>query len=118
MQYRQPMHRSLSMRTTPSSVAKVAPTGQTWTHGGFAQLLQSLGTKKLRMTSRSSGATSGGFLLGALTLSTSTSPFLLMSYRSIQVRKKNDSRGTSFSPFHPSTHPLQPMHLSTSMPMP
>src|SRR3989338_1944736 len=54
MQYLHPMQRLESTRTTPSSVAKVAPTGQTWTHGGFSHWLQSFGTKKLLRTSLSS----------------------------------------------------------------
>src|SRR3970282_1712001 len=112
------MHRSLSMRTTPSSVEKVACTGQTWTHGGFAHWLHSFGTKQVAMTSGSS--CTGGFDLLPLTLmlSTTTSPSFLITYRSTQVLKKNGSCGTSFSALQASTHRLQPMHLSISIPMP
>src|SRR3989304_715158 len=48
MQYRQPMQVLSFTSTTPSSVENVAPTGQTWTHGGCAHWLHSFGTKKLR----------------------------------------------------------------------
>ncbi len=53
-----------------------------------------------------------------LMLSTATSPSFLITYRSIQVRKKKGSAGTSFSALQASTHRLQPMHLSTSTPIP
>ena len=43
MQIRQPIHRSWSMRTVPSGVGKVAPTGQTLTHGGFSHCRQGVG---------------------------------------------------------------------------
>src|SRR6266508_4909810 len=118
MQYRQPMHRLESMSTTPSSVAKVAPTGQTWTHGGCTQWLQSLGTKNVLSTSGSSCDDSFEAFPLTLMLSTTTSPSFLITYRSIHVRKKNASCVTSFSALHASTHRLQPMHLSISMPMP
>ena len=36
----------MSTSTTPSGLSKVAPTGQTWTQGEWAQWLQSFGTKK------------------------------------------------------------------------
>ena len=35
------------MSTTPSGLSKVAPTGQTCTHGECAQWLHSFGTKKV-----------------------------------------------------------------------
>ena len=79
MQYRQPMHRLESTSTTPSSVAKVAPTGHTWTHGGCTQWLQSLGTKNVRSTSASSCAVSFAALLLTLMLSTTTSPSFLIT---------------------------------------
>ena len=45
MQYPQPMHQVRSTSTTPSGAWYVAPTGHTWTQGGFSHWLQSLGTK-------------------------------------------------------------------------
>jgi len=79
------MQRFSSTSTTPSSVAKVAPTGQTWTQGGFAQWLQSFGTKKLLRTFFSfSGEDRSGT---ALTIAeTSTEPSVRITYRSTQVR--------------------------------
>src|SRR3990167_7305746 len=112
------MHRFASTRITPSFVEKVAPTGQTWTQGGLAHWLHSLGTKKLRSTSRSSCVVSRAVLLLTLMPSTVTSRFLVITYRSTQVRKKKGSGGTLFSALQASTHRLQPMHLSISMPIP
>src|SRR3990172_6121239 len=112
------MHRFASTRTTPSCVEKVAPTGHTWTQGGLAHWLHNLGTKKLRRTSPSSWPPSLAPLLFTLRLSTLASPFLVITYRSIQVRKKKGSRGTAFSALQASTQRLHPMHLSISIPMP
>src|SRR5574341_655448 len=112
MQYRQPMHRLRSTRTTPSFVENVAPTGHTWTQGGLAHWLHSLGTKKLLRTSSSSCIISFDALVLMLMLCTTASRSFVITYRSIQVRKKNGSRGTLFSALHASTHRLQPMHLS------
>src|SRR3990172_7004839 len=106
------MHLFASTRTTPSCVEKVAPTGHTWTQGGLAHWLHNLGTKKLRTTSPSSCLICRELLLLTLMLSTTGSPSLVMSYRSIQVRKKKGSRGTAFSALQASTQRLQPMHLS------
>src|SRR3990172_5242031 len=46
MQIRHPMHRSWSIRTTPSGVEKVAATGHTFTHGGFWQCWHGVGRKR------------------------------------------------------------------------
>src|SRR3972149_2344667 len=118
MQYRHPMQRLASTRTTPALVGKVAPTGQTWTQGGCAHWLHSLGTKKVLRTSRSSSGAIRAFLPGTLMLSTVASPSLVITYGSTQVRKKDGSFGTSFSALQASTQRLQPMHLSISIPMP
>ncbi len=58
MQMRQPMQRCWSMRTRPSGVEKVAPTGQTFTQGGFWQCWQGTGTKRVPSPSSSSSNTS------------------------------------------------------------
>src|ERR1039457_3522812 len=66
MQKRQPMHRSLSIRTMPSSRLNVAPTGHTRAHGGLSQWKQGRGSQygavssescilKIRRYSRSAG---------------------------------------------------------------
>src|SRR3990172_12596093 len=117
MQYRHPMHVLLLTRTTPSSVWNVAPTGQTWTQGGFAHWLHSFGTKKLRRIDRSAAesGTPSGFVSTVFTIA---SPFRLMMYRSTQVRGKKGSLGTSVSVLQASTHRVQPMHLSTETPKP
>src|SRR3990172_1670368 len=101
MQYRQPMHRLLLTRTTPSSVLYVADTGHTWTHGALSPWLQSFGTKKLLAP----------LILRYLMLaasdpkpwippsgeSTYVSPFSSTTYRSTHVRLNSGSSGTSFS---------------------
>src|SRR5215472_13546216 len=104
MQKPQPMQYLGSISTAPSGASKVAPTGQTWTHGECSQRLQSLGTKKeWRMSSLGTGG-SPKPCIPPLGLSTSVSPRdfpepglgLVMMYRSIQVRK-NWPSGTWFS---------------------
>lgn len=47
MHMRQPMHRSWSMSVTPSGVVHVAPTGQTFTHGGFWQCMHGVGMNRV-----------------------------------------------------------------------
>ncbi len=67
------MQYSSSTSTTPSRVVNVAPTGQTWTHGGLAQWLHSFGTKNVRRSPASvSGA--GKPSMPPLGLSTVTAP--------------------------------------------
>src|SRR4030067_2188579 len=114
MQYLHPIQRFSSTRTTPSSVLKVAPTGQTWTQGGLAHWLQSFGTKKLLRISFS-GTVSAPVSLAMFW--TITVPSFLITYFSTQVRKKNGSWGTSFSILQASTHLPHPMHLSISIPI-
>src|SRR3972149_1730378 len=108
MQYRHPIQRLASTRTTPSSVENVAPTGQTWTHGGFWHWLQSLGTKKLLRISASS-VCSLDLPCRVSMLSTTTLPSFFMMYRSTHVRQKNGSFGTLFSVLQASMHKPHPM---------
>src|SRR3972149_7302402 len=91
------MQRSLSTKTTPSVVENVAPTGQTWTHGGLMHWLHSLGTKKVRMTSRPSCGVPLAALPLTSMLSTITSPSRVITYRSTQVLQKNGSAGPPVS---------------------
>src|SRR3990172_551003 len=97
------MQRLESTKTTPSSVAKVAPTGQTCTHGGCSHWLQSLGTKKLLRMSASL-VFCLPFSLPVSMLSTTTLPSFLITYRSTHVRQKKGSAGTLFSFLHASMH--------------
>src|SRR5512139_3157818 len=99
MQYRHPMHVFSLTRTTPSSVWKVAPTGQTWTQGGSAHWLHSFGTKKLRRIDLSSARSGAGSARGWMVF-TVVAPLCRRAYRSTQVRKKNGSFGTLFSVLH------------------
>src|SRR5512135_1479907 len=117
MQYRHPMHVFSLTRTTPSPVWKVAPTGHTWTQGGFAHWLHSFGTKKERRIVLSDAASGVASSPGAIAL-TVVWPFFRMMYRSTQVRTKNGSLGTLFSFLQASMHRAQPMHLSTETPYP
>src|SRR5512135_3308349 len=117
MQYRHPMHVFSLTRTTPSPVWKVAPTGHTWTQGGFAHWLHSFGTKKERRIVLSDAASGVASSPGAIAL-TVVWPFFRMMYRSTQVRTKNGSLGTLFSFLQASMHRAQPMHLSTETPNP
>src|SRR4030066_475324 len=117
MQYRQPMHVFSLTRTTPSSVRKVAPTGQTCTQGGFAHWLHSFGTKKERRIDLSEAVSGAGSWFGPIALTVVT-PFFRVMYRSTHVRKKNGSLGTLFSVLHASMQRAQPMHLSTETPNP
>jgi len=84
MQYRHPMQVLSLTSTTPSSVEKVAPTGQTCTHGGWAHWLQSFGTKKLRKMGRDGISSSGASPVWMLV--TTASPVLGIMYLSTQVR--------------------------------
>src|SRR5437868_15389384 len=122
MQKPQPMQYLGSINTAPSGESNVAPTGQTCTHGECSQRLHSFGTKKECWISDFGTAASGKPCMPPLGQSTSVSPReapdpglgLVMTYRSIQVRKNGPS-GTWFSVLHASAQSPQPMHRLASI---
>src|SRR3989338_9693346 len=96
----------------PSEVRKVAPTGQTCTHGGLAQWLHNLGRKNVLRISMLSAGSSGNPSIPPFGLSTLVSPSVEMTYLSTHVLKYMGSFGTLFSFLQASAQRPQPMHLA------
>src|SRR3990170_3066998 len=108
MQYLHPMQRFSSIRMMPSSVLKVALTGQTRTHGGLSHWLHSFGTKKFLALFPSSclalGYRDSGPFSPQLMDSTKTAPSSPMPYLSTQVLRLSGSSGTWFSSLQACRH--------------
>ena len=93
MQYLQPMQRSASITTMPSSPLYVACTGHTDTHGGFSHCMHGRGSASRRT-------------LGYAPVSRSSTTLYVMP------------GGVRFSAFHATVHESHPTHFARSMTMP
>src|SRR4030042_38610 len=93
MQYRHPMHLSLSITTMPSSRRLVAPVGHTFSHSGSSQCMQVIGRKCIRL-----------------------SGYLPVSY--FNTRFHTTPLCVEFIALHAMVHVSQPMHLLRSITMP
>ncbi len=112
------MHRRASTRITPSTVLYVAPTGHTEVHGEFEHCMHSRGMKYAVSTclpaAVGSVESNGKPLMPPSGESTWSSPSVVTTWRSIQVRVYWGSSGTWFSSLQATTHRPQPMHAAVS----
>ena len=116
-QYLHPIQYFSSIRTTPSGLSYVAPTGHTWVHGDFEQWLHIFGTKyDLKISSVGTLCSKPSIPPFGDTIS--TVPSFLTVYCSIQVRKKNGSLGTSFSLLQALAQDPHPIHFWMSITIP